>query len=174
MLYDNAMALVAYSEAYRFFGNPRYKQIVEEIIQWAIREMLSDDQGFYATLDADSAGEEGKFYLSTKAELDNLIAEPDQAIFYTLFEVKPAGNFEGHKIILHRVRSIQEVAIEVGLDEIEIAERLKTIYHDLFEYRQQRVFPHRDEKIITAWNALMVHGFLTAYPLFKGTSFGTK
>ncbi|MHA1476548.1 MAG: thioredoxin domain-containing protein [Promethearchaeota archaeon] len=104
MLYDNAMALVAYSEAYQYFNKTRYKEIVREIIGWIQRDMYMDTEkkGLYSTLDADSDGKEGKYYVWKKDELDKLLSNEEKEVFYSVFEITPKGNFEDHQIILHQ------------------------------------------------------------------------
>jgi len=131
MLYDNAMALVAYSEAYQYFNITRYKEIVREIIEWIQRDMYMDTEkkGLYSTLDADSDGKEGKYYVWKKDELDKLLSNEEKEVFYSVFEITP---------------------------------------------KKLRVKPGLDNKVITAWNSLTLHGLYSAYKIFVDEPFGEE
>jgi len=109
MLYDNAMALVAYSEAYQFFNrNQRYMEIVGEIIEWIQRDMYaeSEKKGLFSTLDADSEGKEGKYYVWKKNELDQLLSDEEKNILYSIFEITSKGNFDEGEIIFHQIQEL--------------------------------------------------------------------
>ncbi|QEE15293.1 thioredoxin domain-containing protein [Promethearchaeum syntrophicum] len=174
MLYDNAMALVAYSEAYQFFNQNRYKEIVREIIEWIQRDMYmqTEKKGLYSTLDADSHGKEGIYYVWQKNELDKLLSNEEKEIFYSIFEITPEGNFEDHQIILHQVQELEDVGNKINKDLIKIKEILTNIKHKLLERRKIRVKPGLDNKVITAWNSLTLHGLYSAYKLFVNEPFG--
>ncbi|MHA2000735.1 MAG: thioredoxin domain-containing protein, partial [Promethearchaeota archaeon] len=176
MLYDNAMALVAYSEAYQFFNKTRYKEIVREIIEWIQRDMYVDTEkkGLYSTLDADSDGKEGKYYVWKKDELDKLLSDEEKEVFYSVFEITPKGNFEDHQIILHQVQELEEVGNKINKDLIKIKEILTRFKQKLLERRKLRVKPSLDNKIITAWNALTLHGLYSAYKIFVDEPFGEE
>lgn len=174
MLYDNAMALVAYSEAYQLFRKPRYKAIVQGIIEWAYREMWDPKQGFHSTLNADSEGEEGKYYVWTQEELEKYIPSADHLLFFTTYNITPGGNFEDGKIILNRLHSDEELAELFHSTPDLIRSRLQFLHDQLLKIRTQRIHPEKDDKSITGWNALMVHGLAAAYPLFDQDEFGKK
>ncbi len=176
MLYDNAMALVAYSEAYQYFNKSRYKEIVREIIEWIQRDMYMDTEkkGLFSTLDADSDGKEGKYYVWKKNELDKLLSDEEKEVFYSVFEITPRGNFEDHQIILHQVQELEDVGSKVNKDLIKIKEILTRIKQRLLEQRKLRVKPGLDNKIITAWNSLTLHGLYSAYKIFVNEPFGEE
>jgi len=176
MLYDNAMALVAYSEAYQYFNKTRYKETVREIIEWIQRDMYMDTEkkGLYSTLDADSVGKEGKYYVWKKDELDKLLSNDEKEVFYSVFEITPKGNFEDHQIILHQVQELEDVGNKFNKDTINIKEILVNIKQRLLEQRKLRVKPGLDNKVITAWNSLTLHGLYSAYKIFVDEPFGEE
>ena len=174
MLYDNAMALPVYAEAYQVLGNPRYKEIIMEIFNWLKSEMYLEGQGFYATLDADSEQEEGKYYVWTKAELQRLLSIEQFQVINELYEIGSDGNFEHGQIILRKIKSEIDAADQLGLFETVFRERLMGAKRILLQNRKTRVFPHRDEKLIVSWNGLLLHGLFSAYRLFIGTEEGDQ
>ena len=161
MLYDNALLSRVYLHTYLVTGNPFYRRIVEETLNYVVREMLSPEGGFYSTQDADSEGEEGKFFTWTPAEIEAALPDQDAALFMKYYDVTPQGNFEG-KNILHVAQDAQKVAdsAEVSLETLQ--ESLKRSRELLFKVREQRVKPGRDEKILTSWNGLMLRSFAEA------------
>ena len=161
MLYDNALLPPAYLDAFQFTGNRFYAKIAQETLDYVLREMTSPAGAFYSTQDADSEGEEGKFYVWTEAELDAIL-KPDLAgLAKRVFGVTPEGNFEGRSI-LFRSRSDEEDARRNQLSIEEFHERLGKIKCLLYGHRGQRVWPGRNEKILTAWNGLMISAFAQA------------
>jgi uncharacterized protein YyaL (SSP411 family) len=161
MLYDNAQLARVYLDAYRLTGKPFYRRVVEETLDYVARDMLHPDGGFYATEDADSEGEEGKFYVWTPQEIAAVLGPDDGALFKRYYGVTPQGNFEGHSI-LHVPREPAEVAAELGLAVAALEERLAASRAKLRAVRARRVRPGRDEKIITSWNGLMLRAFAEA------------
>jgi uncharacterized protein YyaL (SSP411 family) len=159
MLYDNALLVPCYLEAYEATGEPRYGEIVRETLDWVLREMTSPEGGFYATQDADSEGEEGKFFVWSEAEVkDTLVASEGQAAadaFCDFYQVTPQGNWEG-ATILNRPTPLAEAAQTLGLAEKELAETLERCRVSLLEVRGQRIAPDRDDKILVAWNGMMI------------------
>jgi uncharacterized protein YyaL (SSP411 family) len=155
MLYDNALLSRVYLHAYQLDGAPLHRRIVQETLDYVLREMTSPEGGFYSTQDADSEGEEGKFFVWTPTEIDQLLGPEDGPSFRDYFDVMEAGNFEG-KSILHVTESVDEVADRRGVSP----ERLRAIIDRgtkiLFEAREKRIKPRRDDKILTAWNGLML------------------
>jgi len=160
MLYDNAQLVQRYAEAYQLTHKPLYRQVVEETLAWVTREMTSDEGGFYSALDADSEGEEGKFYVWTEAEVDALLGD-DAPLAKAYFDVSSTGNFEG-KSILNPKQSAEEVAKQFDLSLDELAERVTHIKRVLFEERETRIRPGLDDKVLTSWNGLMLAAFADA------------
>ena len=156
MLYDNAQLLRTYLHAWQITGRPLYRQVTEETIDYVLREMTAPHGGFYSTQDADSEGEEGKFFVWTPAEIEELLDPQAAGVFETYYGVSDRGNFEG-KNILYVSRSEEQVAERFGLEPGTVAQMLAGARETLFARRQQRVAPARDEKILTEWNGLMVH-----------------
>jgi uncharacterized protein YyaL (SSP411 family) len=161
MLYDNALLSRIYLHAYLVTNDPLYGRIVEETLDYVIREMTSSEGGFYSTQDADSEGEEGKFFLWTPEEIKQLLDPHDSQLFMAYYDVTPGGNFEG-KNILHVPRDIEQVADEAQLSVGEVQASLKHSREVLFTMREKRVKPGRDEKILTSWNGLMLRSFAEA------------
>lgn len=150
MLYDNALLALAYVEAYQAAGNELFREVAESIFVYVIRDMTSAAGGFYSAEDADSEGEEGKFYLWDTDQVKEAVGEKDAGVFCPYYDISSAGNFEG--------RSIPNL-IEADLRELrdnEISPRLENIRERLFKYREGRVHPYKDDKILTGWNGLMI------------------
>ncbi|ASV86024.1 thioredoxin-like family protein [Ochrobactrum quorumnocens] len=157
MLYDNAQVIRHATYAYAETKDELFRVRIEEIVNWLIREMRLPDGSFASSLDADSEGEEGKFYIFSEAEIDNVLG--DQAgNFKTYYGVKPEGNFEGMNI-LNRLHAVNED----GLVPSNIAAARDKLLH----YRNARVQPGRDEKALTDWNALMIRALAEAGRCFK-------
>lgn len=161
MLYDNALLSRLYLHAYQQTKNDFYKRIAEETLDYVLREMTDEHGGFYSTQDADSEGHEGKFFVWTVDEIKAVLSEEDAALFCAYYDVTEVGNFEG-KNILHVSRTVEEVAEEVKVSVERLQEALEQGRHKLFEVREQRVKPARDEKVLTAWNGLMLASFAEA------------
>jgi uncharacterized protein YyaL (SSP411 family) len=161
MLYDNALLARLYLHAYQLTQNPFYRQITEETLDYVIREMTHADGGFYSTQDADSEGEEGKFFVWTPDEVKAILGDEDGEIFCKAYDVKPGGNFEG-KSILNLPTRFETVAQELEISIDELTEVLSRGKAKLFAEREKRIKPGRDEKIITAWNGMMLAAFAEA------------
>jgi len=161
MLYDNALLSRLYLHAYLVTGNPLYQRIVEETLNYVIREMTAPEGGFYSTQDADSEGEEGKFFLWTQAEIQHALPTEDAPIFMRYYDVTQHGNFEG-KNILHVDYEPLQVADQFQISLPELQAILARDRELLFKLREQRVKPARDEKILTSWNGLMLRSFAEA------------
>src|SRR4030095_10060531 len=161
MLYDNALLSRIYLDAYLATRNDLYRRITEETLDYVVREMVSPEGGFYSTQDADSEGHEGKFFVWTPKEVEEILGEKDSDIFCGYFDVTPEGNFEG-KNILHVPRDGRTVAKLNRIEEEEFWGIIKRGKKHLFEARETRVKPGRDEKILTAWNGLMLRSFAEA------------
>lgn len=155
MLYDNALLARLYLHAYQLTGKPFYRRIVEETLDYVAREMTHPGGGFFSTQDADSEGEEGKFFLWTPDEVKAVLGEKEGQVFCQAYDVRPGGNFEG-KSILNIPVPLGQVAGQLSLEPEQLADILSRGRVKLFEAREQRVKPGRDEKILTAWNGLML------------------
>ena len=160
MLYDNAQLSRAYLIAYLVTGNTRFRQVCEKTLDFMQRELTGPEGGFFSSLDADSEGEEGKFYVWRYDELQTVLAE-DFSFFKKAYDLRPEGNWEG-KIILQRAPDEQELADAFQLFPEEAVARLSSCHDRLFETRKKRIRPSTDDKIITAWNGLALCAFAEA------------
>ena len=164
MLYDNAQLLSLYAAMYRITGEGRYARVAREVLDYVQREMCHPEGGFYATQDADSEGEEGRFFVWTKAEVDERIGD-DSRLFCRYYDVTEAGNWENGSNILHLTVSLQQLADLFQTDVGTAGEKIEAARRALFLAREQRIKPFRDEKILTAWNGLMLSGMIDAATL---------
>jgi hypothetical protein len=161
MLYDNALLARLYLHFYQATKEDFAREIAEGIFDYVIREMTDPDGGFYSTQDADSEGHEGKFFVWDMDEIKTALGERDASLFCAYYNVTKTGNFEG-KNILHVTRSFENVAASANIDAIELRETIASSRQKLFAIRERRVKPDRDEKILTAWNGLMLASFSEA------------
>ena len=161
MLYDNAQLARVYLQAFLATGSPRYRQVVEETLEYVRREMTHPDGGFYSTQDADSEGEEGKFFVWTVEEVDALLGAEDGPLFRAFFDVTRAGNFE-HQNILHIAEPAEAVAERLGVTLERLGAAIERGRGILHAAREERVHPGRDEKVLTAWNGMMMRAFAEA------------
>ncbi|GIX47683.1 MAG: hypothetical protein KatS3mg131_1894 [Candidatus Tectimicrobiota bacterium] len=159
MLYDNAQLLPLYAHAYQITGSPLYARVVRETLAYLEREMWHPEGGFYATQDADSEGEEGKFYVWRKAEVDALLGEASRLVC-RYYDITETGNWEHGKNILHLTLSPEQLASLFDRPLAEVTAQLEAAKAVLFAAREKRVKPFRDEKILTAWNGLLLSGLL--------------
>jgi len=161
MLYDNALLVSTLAETYQFTQNEVYKQVIEETLAFAERELMHERGGFYSALDADSEGEEGKFYVWDYEEVKDILRE-DFEIFSEYFDITPKGNWE-HKNILRTRKSLKQFAEEKRMGEQELGLLIKTGKEKLLAQRSKRIRPGLDDKIILGWNALMNTAYSKAY-----------
>jgi len=161
MLYDNALLARLYLHAYQLTGKPFYRRIVEETLDYVVREMTHPDGGFYSTQDADSEGEEGKFFLWTPEAVKAILGQEAGQIFCQAYDVKPGGNFEGKSILNIRV-PFDQLAQQLGMSIEALNDLLQKSRAKLFAEREKRVKPARDEKVLTAWNGMMLAAFAEA------------
>jgi uncharacterized protein YyaL (SSP411 family) len=162
MLYDNSQLIKLYLEAYQASGDEFFKRIAVESLAYVRREMWSPEGGFYSTQDADSEGEEGKFFIWTPAEVLEILGEETGRIFCRYYGMTHHGNFEG-KNILHTDLPLEAVAQEFHKAPDEVVAILQEARQITFLAREKRVKPSRDEKILTSWNALMISSVAEAY-----------
>lgn len=170
MLYDQALLIQAYAEIYNLTKNNFYKITVEEIVEYVLRDMTYEEGGFYSAEDADSEGEEGKFYLWYADEIRNVLDNDESELAMKIFNVVDDGNWidESKGImpgtnILHLKNPYNNLAEEFNLNIEDFTVKLSSIRKKLFEYREKRIHPHKDDKILTDWNALMVSALTKAY-----------
>jgi len=161
MLYDNALLSRMYLHTYQVTKNPESRRVVEETLDYVVREMTDDSGGFYSSQDADSEGEEGKFFVWSRQEVLEVLGDHDGDIFCQYYDVTERGNFEGQNI-LHITKSIEDVAGKNKISGDQLQAMLSTGRQKLFELREQRIKPGRDEKILTSWNGLMLGSFAEA------------
>ena len=150
MLYDNALLAITYLETYQATKENRYKEVAEKIFAYVLRDMTDPNGGFYCAEDADSEGVEGKFYLWDKVEIENILSVKDAKIFCTHYGITSKGNYE-EKNIPNLIG--EDLAM---LEQQELRNKLEDIRKKLFQYREKRVHPYKDDKILTSWNGLMI------------------
>ena len=166
MLYDNGQLLSLYAEAWASAGRrPLFKHVCERTAEWLMREMQSPAGGYFASLDADSEGEEGRFYVWKQEEVAILLDADEHAVFAARFGLDRPATFEG-EWHLHIYTDTEEIVTKTGLDATTVRRLLASARHKLFEQRESRIRPGRDEKILTSWNALMIKGMATAGRVF--------
>jgi uncharacterized protein YyaL (SSP411 family) len=160
MTYDNAQLALAYLHGYLVTGNSDYRRICEETLDFVLRELTQSEGGFFSSLDADSEGEEGKFYVWTQDELEGVLG-PDFDFFKTAYGISPSGNWEG-KTILQRALDDSTLAARFKMEQEELWQRLSKCHAKLLEARSSRVRPATDDKVLVMWNSLMLKAFAEA------------
>ncbi|MCL2018980.1 MAG: thioredoxin domain-containing protein [Oscillospiraceae bacterium] len=163
MLYDNALLIMAYTKAYEITKNPVYRSVAEKTILYIKREMTNfnnENLGFYSAEDADSDGIEGKFYVFTPQEIKKVLGEKDGSRFCGLYDITESGNFEGRG---------ENIPNQINKDMLD--DSLSNLIPALYEYRKARVVLHKDDKILTAWNALMIAAYADSYKVFGDTEY---
>jgi uncharacterized protein YyaL (SSP411 family) len=156
MLYDQALISRAYIQAFQLTKKPEYKKVAQEIVDYVLRDMVSPQGGFFSAEDADSEGHEGLFYVWTPKQVDKLLSRKEQKLAKAYYGITPEGNFEDQSSILNITISLREAAEKVGLDNEGAKTILDSAKEKLFQARNRRIRPHRDEKIIAGWNGLMI------------------
>ena len=170
MLYDNAQLVGLYSHGYQLTKNQLYKNVVYETLEFIKRELTSPEGGFYSSLDADSEGEEGKFYVWTKDEIENVLGT-DAPLFLEYYHITDAGNWEHGKNIFYREESDEAFAKKNNISVETLTNKINADKEKLMKVRSKRVRPGLDDKILTAWNALMLKGYAQAYRAFGDERF---
>jgi uncharacterized protein YyaL (SSP411 family) len=161
MLYDQAQLALLYLQAWQATGDPEYRRVTEETLDYVVREMTHPGGGFYSTQDADSEGEEGRFFLWDRQEIEALLDPEAARVALQYWGVADGPNFEGRSI-LHVPREADEVAAAPGLTPERLREILGRARATLFAHRERRVKPGRDEKVLAAWNGMMLRAFAEA------------
>ncbi len=169
MLYDNAQMLSLYSNAYKQTEKKLYKKVVIETISYLENNMISEDNAFYSSYDADSEGVEGKYYVWTKKEIDSLLGK-NSNLFCDYYNVKKTGNWEDGKNILH-IKDVKNNLKKYNISENEIEKIINTSKQILLKERAKRIKPGLDDKSITSWNALAISGYLDAYQTFNNNKY---
>jgi len=165
MLYDNGQLVSLYSDAYLKFQNPLYKDVVFESLEFVERELLDETGAFYSALDADSEGEEGKFYVWNEEELKTLIAS-DFPIFKDYYNINGRGLWEHGNYILLRKESKDRIAKKYNISVSDLESKIENWKGILMKERDKRIRPGLDDKSLTSWNALMLKGYIDAYMTF--------
>jgi uncharacterized protein YyaL (SSP411 family) len=173
MLYDNAQLLSLYAQGYQLFQDVEYKKVVYQTVDFLERELLDKSGAFYSALDADSEGEEGKFYVWTESEIDSILNKEESKIAKTYYEIGKKGFWEHGNNILLRKKSDTEYAEKLGLSKLELKDKISEINQKLFEARSSRIRPGLDDKTLTSWNALTISGLVDAYWAFGEKRFLT-
>lgn len=156
MLYDNALLVIAYTEAYQVMKKPLYELVVRETLQYIMAEMTDEEGGFYCAQDADSEGEEGRYYVFRPQEILQVLGDEDGRKFNEFYDITEHGNFEGASI-----------PNRIGKSTEEELPHLKQMREQLYTYRKNRMKLHKDDKILTSWNSMMIMAFAKAYQVFR-------
>lgn len=170
MLYDNAQLISLYSEAWKLLKKPLYKKVVEETFNFIKNEMTSPEGAFYSALDADTEGEEGKFYVWTKEELEKIL-EPDFPLFSEYFSVNEKGYWEHGNYILLRSEEDDAISQKFNISIEELEKKISGFKSTIYKEREKRMRPGLDDKILASWNGLMIQGLGTAYLAFNDDSY---
>ena len=175
MLYDNAQLIRIYLHLYQITKDDLFKRIATETLEYVRREMTDESGAFFSTQDADSEGEEGKFFVWTPAEIAEVLGEADAIEFCAIYDITAEGNFEGHNIPNIRGGTGGDLGASSGAgksSDIDIgSEKLRTWRRVLFDHREKRIKPFRDEKVLTAWNGLMLAAFAEAAAVLNNSEY---
>lgn len=163
MLYDNAQLVSLYAHAYQVTQNPGYQAVIRQTLEFIKREMTSPEGGFYSSLNADSEGEEGKFYVWTKDEIQRAVGGVAADLFIEYYQVTDSGNWEAGKNVLFTKFDKTTFAAEKGMSTSECNELLTAAGKTLLTLRNSRIHPSLDDKILLSWNSLMLAGYVDAY-----------
>jgi uncharacterized protein YyaL (SSP411 family) len=171
MLYDQALLAMAYTEAYQVTGKESYARVVREILTYVLRDMTDAEGGFYTGEDADSEGTEGLFYVWTPAQVRDILGKERAELFCKFYDIGPHGNFEEGRSIAHISLSIEEFAAREKAEPRELEHLLGEARERLFEAREERTHPLKDDKVLTSWNGLMIGAMAKAYQALGDRSF---
>ncbi len=163
MLYDQAMLAMAYTEAYQATGNEEYEKTAREIFTYVLRDMTAKDGGFFSAEDADSEGEEGKFYLWSQDEIQRILTKEESELIIKIFNLEKEGNFAEEATrkktgsnLMHLKKPLTEIATDLKMSAQVLQKTLDAARQKLFNVREKRIHPHKDDKILTDWNGLMI------------------
>ena len=166
MLYDQAQLVQSYLDGWQITHDPFFSDVARDIIEYVLRDMTHSEGGFFSAEDADSEGEEGKFYVWTAKEVRNLLGSGAE-IFNYYYGLTESGNFEHGKNVLHVTHNLEETSSKFGLDENALSQLLTRSRRKLLEERAKRIRPLRDDKILTSWNGLMIGAMARAGDILK-------
>ena len=171
MLYNQAQLISVYAQAYSMINEPAYRRLVEQTIHYLTRDLADESGVFYSATDADSEGAEGIFFVWQRAELEQALASKDFNLVEKLYQITEAGNFEGANI-LNMSASLASFATDNGWQLAELIRQLEHIHQQLYDIRESRAHPMRDEKIITAWNGMMISALVQAAVCLEQPAYG--
>ncbi|WP_044640972.1 thioredoxin domain-containing protein [Risungbinella massiliensis] len=172
MLYDQALLAIAYLEAYQNSQDPFFAKVAEEIFSYIMSQMTSPEGAFYSAEDADSEGEEGKFYVFQFEELEEVLGEELAPIFLDYYGVTPEGNFDGNASILHQIEmDLDRLADQYKMSSDTLTEKLEQARKLVLEYRNKRERPFLDDKVLTSWNAMMIAAFARGGRVLQNTNY---
>ena len=178
MLYDQALLAIAYTEAYQATGKEEYEEAARTTFEYVLREMRGPEGAFYSAQDAESEGEEGKFYLWTVGEIIEALGRADADLFMKVFNIKKEGNFRDEisgeisgRNIPHLKRPIGQIASTLDMPEQELRNKIESARKKLFEARESRTHPGKDDKILTDWNGLMIAALAKGAQVFGNTDY---
>ena len=171
MLYDNGQLASVYAETYTLTGREDFRRIVEEMLEFVLRELTSEEGGFYSALDAESEDEEGKYYRWEKKEVQSVLDKDEYELFASVYGLDSEPNFEEHYYAPQFAKPLSEIAADLKVDEAKLVSELTPIRKKLFDARSKRERPLLDIKILTSWNGLMIRGFADAGRELKNDSY---
>ncbi|NHJ48091.1 MAG: thioredoxin domain-containing protein [Asgard group archaeon] len=178
MLYDQALLVMAYTEAYQATKNTFYKDVADEIITYVLRDLTSKEGGFFSAEDADSEGEEGKFYVWSQDEIKAILSKDESKLFLKIYNFDKNGNFRDEATkeftgnnIPHLKQAFQDLAENFQLPLDELSNKLEVIRRKLFQKREMRIHPHKDDKILVDWNGLMIAALAKAGRAFNNNNY---
>lgn len=171
MLYDNAQLISVYSKAYKVIPSNEYKTVIEKSIEFVERKLSNNEGGFYSSLNADTDGQEGKYYIWTIEELRNILNTSELKLVTDYFNIQPYGNWEKGSNILFRRFSPEKFAQREGMSTNEFLATFDTAREKLLKERQSRKKPSVDNKSLTSWNALMVDAYLDAFLALRNSEY---
>ena len=169
MLYDNALIPINFIEAYQITKDNFYLGVLRKTLDFVLREMTSPDGGFYSAKDADSEGEEGKFYVWKKSEIKEILGK-DSEVFCLYYDVTDGGNWEGNSILCNNI-GLSTLAFKLGISEDKVRETIESCSKKLLDIRSKRVPPGLDDKILTSWNALMISAFAKGFRVTEDSQY---
>jgi hypothetical protein len=172
MLYDNALLARVYLAAFQATGKEAYARVVRETLDYALREMTRPEGGFFSTQDADAEGEEGKSFVWTPAEIDAVLGPEEGRLFERAYGVTPRGNFEGGRSVLHLPLSVEDLAVALDRPAPELGARLAASRSKLLAARGERARPGLDDKVLVAWNGLLLSALARAGAVLEEPRYG--
>jgi uncharacterized protein YyaL (SSP411 family) len=178
MLYDQALLIMAHTAAFQATGKTTYADTTREIVRYILRDMTSPEGGFYSAEDADSEGEEGKFYLWTQEQVKEIVGDDDGQFYCEIYNITPGGTYQEEASrqrtgtsIPHLKASLDEIGNDMGIEPVALKKRLESIRLRLFVEREKRIHPLKDDKILTDWNGLMIAAMARAGQALQDTGY---